>query len=162
MILRPGGISLEQLQRVLGNISTDPSIASGHTGSTPPRSPGMKYRHYAPKASLLLVKGPQEQVVGEISRRADSCLMEGKAVGILAADETAASYAPSLHDSCRILSLGSRQRPETLAANLFKRLREFDEKGVDVIFAETPDSDGIGMAVLNRLMKAAGGNIITV
>jgi len=122
----------------------------------------MKYRHYAPRAAMLLVQGPYEQVVTEIGRRAELCVREGTATGILTTDETAAFYEPSLHTSCRFLSMGSRLQPETLASNLFKCLREFDEKKVDVILAEAPEIDGIGLAVMNRMSKAAGGNIIKV
>lgn len=163
VILRPGGITEEQLRVVLGEVRTDPAILSGRVSSSaPPRSPGMKYRHYAPKAALLLVQGKSDSVVSEICRRASLYINEGTSVGILATDETKAQYAPSLQLSCRILSLGSRRRPESMAANLFRCLREFDEKTVEFILAEMPESDGIGQAITNRLMKAAGGNIIRV
>lgn len=160
VILRPGGVTLEQLRQILGNVGVDPAIVSGHTSATPPRSPGMKYRHYAPKAALLIIQGQNDQVVSEISRRAALYINEGTVTGILATDETKALYESSIHISCRVLSLGSRLKPESLAANLFKCLREFDEKAVDVILSEMPESDGIGLAVANRLTKAAGGNII--
>jgi len=162
MILRPGGITREQLQKILGVVNTDPSLTKGLAGSIVPRSPGMKYRHYAPKAALLLVQGPYEQVVSEIGRRAALYIREGTVIGILTTNETTAFYEPSLHTTCRVLSLGSKLQPETLASNLFRCLREFDEKAVDVILAEAPDIDGIGTAVMNRLVKAAGGNIIKV
>jgi L-threonylcarbamoyladenylate synthase len=160
VILRPGGVTLERLRELLGDVGIDPAIASGHTASTPPRSPGMKYRHYAPKAAMLLVQGGAERVAAEIGKRAALHINEGIAVGILATDETTALYEPFLHISCKILSLGSREHPETLASNLFRCLREFDEKGVEVILAEAPESGGIGLAVTNRLMKASGGNTI--
>lgn len=162
MILRPGGVTQEQLRKLLGMVSTDPSLYKGFADNVIPRSPGMKYRHYAPRAAMLLVQGPYEQVVTEIGRRAELCVREGTATGILTTDETAAFYEPSLHTSCRFLSMGSRLQPETLASNLFKCLREFDEKKVDVILAEAPEIDGIGLAVMNRMSKAAGGNIIKV
>lgn len=160
MILRPGGITREQLQQFLGEVASDPAVSSHKAHSTPPRSPGMKYRHYAPKAALLLIQGSPERVAGEISKRAELYNKEGSSIGILATDETAALYEPSLYSYCKILSLGSRKNPESLASSLFRCLREFDEKGVEMILAETPDINGIGQAVLNRLIKAAGGNII--
>lgn len=162
VILRPGGVTQEQLRLLLGSVGMDPAIITGEPSSTTPRSPGMKYRHYAPKAALLLVQGGSDSVVAEICRRAALYIDEGTSVGILATDETKSQYDPSMHISCRMVSLGSRLKPEILASNLFRCLREFDEKAVDVILAEIPESDGIGLAVVNRLTKAAGGNIIKV
>lgn len=159
VILRPGGITKEQLQQVLGEVAQETSLSFAST-ETPPRSPGMKYRHYAPNAVLLLIQGSPEHVAEEISRRAELYNSEGNSIGILTTDESASLYEPVLYTFCKILSLGSKKRPESLAANLFKRLREFDEAGVDVILAETPDTNGIGQAVTNRLIKASGGNII--
>ncbi len=158
MILRPGGITLEQLRNVLGAVCSD-HAASGVSHSAP-RSPGMKYKHYSPKAALLLLQGDAERVAAEISKRAELYHREGSSIGILNTDETASLYEPSLFAYCKILSLGSREHPETLASNLFRCLREFDEKAVEMILAETPDVNGIGQAVMNRLLKAAGGNII--
>jgi len=162
MILRPGGVTYEQLKQVLGMVSTDPTLSIGHEANTPPRSPGMKYRHYAPKATLLLVQGQSERVVCEIGRRADIYIKEGSVIGILTSDENSSLYEPELYTTCKVLSLGSNKHPESLASNLFKCLREFDEKAVDVILAETPELSGIGVAVMNRLVKASGGNIIIV
>lgn len=162
MILRPGGITREQLQKLLGKIGTDPALNTSDSKNVHPRSPGMKYRHYAPNAALLLLQGPAERVAAEIGRRAELYYKEGGSVGILATDETAALYEPSLYSYCKILSLGSRKNPESLAANLFRCLRDFDENGVSFILAETPDISGIGQAVMNRLLKASGGNLITL
>ncbi len=159
VILRPGGVTLEQLQSVLGDVVGSPVPDTAEMPGTP-KSPGMKYRHYSPKAMMLLVEGAPEQVAAEISKRAELYCREGTAVGILITDETAALYEPSLYSCCKVLSLGSRKDPNTLASNLFRCLREFDEKGVEVIMAETTDVKGIGQAVMNRLIKAAGGNII--
>lgn len=158
-ILRPGGVTLEQLRRVMSDVVGD-RLPDAADMSGVPKSPGMKYRHYSPKATMLLLQGTPEQVAAEISKRAELYHREGTAVGILVTDETAALYEPSLYSYCKILSLGSRREPETLASNLFRCLREFDEKGVEVIMAETTDVSGIGQAVMNRMIKAAGGNII--
>jgi len=162
VILRPGGVTREQLQRLLGKIDSDPALNIKDTDNIRPRSPGMKYRHYAPKAALLLLQGPADHVAAEISRRAELYNREGSRVGLLITEETASLYEPSLYSFCKILSMGSRKKPESLATNLFRCLREFDENGVDFILAETPDAGGIGQAVMNRLMKAAGGNSISV
>lgn len=166
MILRPGGVTLEQLRSVLGAVSWDHASVGTHSGApsaashSTPKSPGMKYKHYSPKAALLLLQGNPERVASEISRRAALYHREGTSIGILNTDETASMYEPSLYAFCKILSLGSRENPESLASNLFRCLREFDEKSVEMIMAETPDANGIGQAVMNRLLKAAGGNII--
>lgn len=162
MILRPGGITTEQLKLALGEVGCELEQTAAFIDMDTPRSPGMKYAHYAPKAALLLVHGHPESVADEISRRAALYHAEGASVGILLTDETASLYEPTLYSCCKILSLGTRQRPESFASNLFKCLREFDEKGVEVILAETPDTNGIGQAVMNRLLKAAGGNIINL
>lgn len=162
MILRPGGVTFEQLQRLLGRVATDSTLSSAHIEDSAPRSPGMKYRHYSPNAALLLVQGAPELVASEIGRRAQLYSHEGSLVGILATEETAALYEPSLYSYCKILSLGSKKEPESLAASLFRCLREFDENGVDLILAEAPDISGIGQAVMNRLVKASGGNIINL
>ena len=163
-ILRPGGVTREQLESLLGPISIDPAMAalSGSASPNPPRAPGMKYRHYAPKAPLTLIHGSRENVIAEITRRAENYIKTGASVGILATDETSRLYQTRLPGICCILSMGSGQKPESLAANLFKCLREFDGKPVDVILGETTGTDGIGLAVMNRLTKAAGGNIIDV
>jgi L-threonylcarbamoyladenylate synthase len=162
MILRPGGVTYEKLTRILGAVTLDPAISPDGKLSAPPRAPGMKYRHYAPKASMLLVQGLPERVADEVGKRAEVYNHEGTRVGILTTEETAAFYDPSLYSFCKIISLGSRQNPESLAANLFKCLREFDENKVGVIMAEAPETSGIGQAVMNRMLKAAGGNIIKV
>ncbi len=162
MILRPGGITFEKLAQILGQVRLDPAISSDSKTSAPPRAPGMKYRHYAPKASMLLIQGQPERIAAEIGKRAAVYNSEGALVGILTTDETASLYEPSLYTFCKIISLGSRLNPESLAVNLFKCLREFDENKTGVIMAEAPETSGIGQAVMNRMLKAAGGNIIKV
>lgn len=163
MILRPGGVTVEQLSKLLPAVGTDPAAACIYTIDSPaPRSPGMKYRHYSPEASLLLIQGSPENTVAEISRRAELYIREKRSIGLLITEETAGHYGAELYTSCKVLSLGSRKNPETLASNLFRCLREFDEKEVEVILAETPEEKGIGNAVMNRMVKAAGGNIIKV
>lgn len=162
MILRPGGVTLERLTQILGEVRFDPAISSDGRTSAPPRAPGMKYRHYAPKAMMLIIQGGPEPVADEIGRRAELYNRDGTNVGILVTDETASLYEPALFSCCKIMSLGSRRSPESLAANLFKCLRDFDENNVGVILAEAPEAVGIGHAVMNRMLKAAGGNIIKV
>ncbi len=159
IILRPGGITREQLADLLGKVSTDTAL-TGTNSSTPPRSPGMKYRHYAPRAPFILFQGQASLAAKEIIKHADKALGDGMSVGVLITEETAGEYRKDLFEHCKVLCLGTRKAPESLAANLFKCLRDFDASDVDLILAEAPDNSGIGMAVVNRMAKASGGNII--
>lgn len=156
-ILRPGGITAEQLEHVLQKIDIDPALVSQKNYDAIPRSPGMKYKHYSPKAEVIIIQGSLDKIVEKINKLAARYAAEGKKVGILATEQTKSSYL-----SGNIISMGDRSNPETIAANLFRDLREFDEKNVDVVLAEAVDSSGIGFAVMNRMSKAAGYNIIKV
>ncbi|OPZ92713.1 MAG: Threonylcarbamoyl-AMP synthase [Firmicutes bacterium ADurb.Bin419] len=158
MLLRPGGITVEQLESVLGRIQIDSSIAKKSLGdSVIPRSPGMKYKHYAPKAEVIIVEGEQEKTVLRINEMARDYRDKGIKVGVLATDQTIHLYPELL-----AVTLGSRLSPGTIAANLFKAFRDFDKTDVQVILAEAVDISGIGFAVMNRMKKAAGYNIIEV
>lgn len=157
-ILRPGGITAEQLEHVLQKIDIDPTLMSQKNFDAVPRSPGMKYKHYSPKAEVIIIQGSLDKIVVEINRLAARYASEGKKVGILATEQTKSFY-PSGNV---IISMGDRSNPETIAASLFRDLREFDEKNCDIVLAEAVDSSGIGFAVMNRMSKAAGYNIIKV
>ncbi|ABO51668.1 translation factor SUA5 [Desulforamulus reducens MI-1] len=156
VILRPGGVTYEQLLEALGDVTIDPSaLGERLSKDKAPRSPGMKYKHYAPAAPLILFEGEPEKVKAAIVERAEELLKGGKRVGILATEEHAQDYPP---DS-KILKIGSRKNPAGVAAMLFKRLREFDQLQVDVILTEGFETKGIGLAVMNRLRRAAGERI---
>ena len=156
MVLRPGYISLEMLREVIGEVRMDPGLRS-RDPSFRPKAPGMKYRHYAPKADLTIVEGREEDVRREIDRLAREASSRGLTCGIIAADEDASSY------HCGIVrSAGSRAREITISQHLFGILREFDDLGVDVIYSESFDTPRIGAAVMNRLIKAAGHHILNV
>ncbi|WIF96165.1 L-threonylcarbamoyladenylate synthase [Caminicella sporogenes] len=155
MILRPGGITKEDLQEVIGKVETDPAILSKRESNLVPKSPGMKYTHYSPNAEVILVDGRIEEVVKVINKVKKEKECEGYKVGVMATEETKDKYFGE-----NIISLGSRKDLKTVAANLFKVLREFDEKRVDIVLAETFEEVGIGQAIMNRLMKAAGYNVI--
>ena len=156
VILRPGGITKEQLNRFWGKRPGNfPFFCFNGTPPLTRMNTGIMLQR-----GVIAYPGSPGHVAEEISRRAELYNSEGNSIGILTTDESASLYEPVLYTFCKILSLGSKKRPESLAANLFKRLREFDEAGVDVILAETPDTNGIGQAVTNRLIKASGGNII--
>jgi L-threonylcarbamoyladenylate synthase len=155
-VLRPGGVPFETLKRVLVDVRLHPFVAAEQeTAITEARSPGMRHKHYAPKAQLILVEGSVPAVVGKIGELISSCKRSGKRVGVLATDETVAKY-----NADAVKSLGSRFNLEAVAQNLFRLLREFDAENVDVIIAESVPAEGLGLAVMNRLRKASGYNIV--
>ena len=157
MILRPGYINLQMLREVLGEVRTDPGILSTNEGAARPKAPGMRYRHYAPKAPLLIVEGAADAVTAEISRRTAEDLAGGLSVGIIAAAETAGVYPEGL-----VRDNGSRETDEEIARHLFDVLRAFDEDGVDRIYSEAFDTPKLGMAIMNRLLRAAGHRVVRV
>ncbi|MBS6397954.1 MAG: threonylcarbamoyl-AMP synthase [Clostridiales bacterium] len=151
-ILRPGYISLEMVQAVLGEAQIDRGLIAADSGIRP-KAPGMKYRHYAPKADLRIVEGPMEQVVAYINERA----AEAGKTGIICTEETKDRYAGG-----DIKCIGSRQDELSIASHLFAILREFDEDGVEAIYSESFEAPGLGQAIMNRLLKAAGHQRIDV
>ncbi|WMC94130.1 L-threonylcarbamoyladenylate synthase [Kineothrix sp. MB12-C1] len=157
MILRPGYITKAMLEEVLGEVKVDRTILSDTTDKAP-KAPGMKYRHYAPKGNLTIIAGTQEDVVKEINRRAERMREGGEKVGIIGTDATISLY---IGDS--IKSAGKREDEESIARALYRILREFDDEGVTAIYSEafddTAKSGGIGQAIMNRLLKAAGHHI---
>ena len=156
MILRPGYITAEMLKDVLGEISIDRTIIDS-SSTQKPKAPGMKYRHYAPKGQLTIVQGSQDKVVEYINAETKKAASEGKRVGVIGTDSTR-----SLYEAEVVKSVGSRDDERTIAHELFKVLREFDDENIDVMFSESFDESGIGQAIMNRLLKAAGHNVVTV
>lgn len=156
MVLRPGFISLEMLRNVIGDVRMDPGLQSDDP-SFRPKAPGMKYRHYAPKARLTIVEGREEDVRSAIERLALDAKQHGLTCGIIAADEDAGAYHTGI-----VRSAGSREKEITISQHLFGILREFDDLGVDVIYSESFDTPQIGAAIMNRLIKAAGHHILSV
>ncbi|WP_213818641.1 L-threonylcarbamoyladenylate synthase [Garciella nitratireducens] len=156
-ILRPGGITYEQLKKTIGKTEIDKGIQEDLKETFKPKAPGMKYTHYAPSAPMTIVQGPRNAVIEKINKSTEEYIKQGKKVGILATEDNVKKYSKGL-----VLSLGKRDKPESIAANLFALLRQLDLEGVDVIFAEGITSDGIGMAIVNRMNKAAGHRIVQV
>ncbi|MCX8171014.1 MAG: L-threonylcarbamoyladenylate synthase [Candidatus Bathyarchaeota archaeon] len=155
-ILRPGGVTYEELKSVLGKVRVHPAaVSKSEVHIEKARSPGLKYRHYAPKAETIVVEGEFDAIVKKVMELARKHIGEGKRVGILATDESLREYGLGV-----VKSMGSRSDLSSIAKNLFKLLREFDDEGVDIIIAEGLPQDGLGLAVMNRLRKAAGYNII--
>ncbi len=158
MILRPGGTPFEKLKEVLGDLKLHPMVeAQEELSIAHVPSPGMKHKHYAPNAQVILVEGDVSLVVEKVKALAEDYRLKGFKVGILATDETKAAYRADV-----VKTLGSRSYLASIAQNLFKLLREFDSENVDVIIAEGVSSQGLGLAVLNRLRKASGYHIVRV
>ncbi len=156
LILRPGGTPFEVLRRVLGDVKLHPFVvAEKELSIEKTRSPGMKHKHYAPNAQVIVVEGGISAVITKVKELAEAYRLKGVKVGVLATDETLAAYRADV-----VKSLGSRFNLAVVAQNLFRLLRELDAEGVDVIIAEGVPTEGLGLAVMNRLRKASGYNII--
>ena len=154
-VLRPGAVTKEDVMKVLGTCEAyDWKGLEGKVEK--PRSPGMKYRHYAPVAETTVYAGMQGAVVARIGREIRSAMEKGLRVGVLATDETKMLYK----EAPVVLSLGKMGDSRTHGERLFDCLRTFDAQQVQVVFAEAVSEDGVGDAVMNRLFRAAGGRII--
>ena len=157
MILRPGYITKEMLEEVLGEeVKIDPGIIASDS-LTKPKAPGMKYKHYAPKADLVLVDGEAENVVKKINGLVAEKQKNGLKVGVIATDETKDQYQADI-----VVSIGARADEDAIAQHLYKILREFDDWNVDAIYSESFATPRIGQAIMNRLLKAAGHQVLHV
>ncbi|GER66369.1 threonylcarbamoyl-AMP synthase [Weizmannia acidilactici] len=150
VILRPGGITKEQLEEVIGEVQLDPGLENENVAR--PKAPGMKYTHYAPNAPVYLVDGG----VPFMQRLIDERRENGENVGAVVTEETAGEIRANTVAVC-----GRRSSLETVAHHLYDSLRSFDDQDVDVIFCETFPRKGIGQAIMNRLEKAAGHRLIS-
>ena len=155
MILRPGFITKEMVQDAVGSVELDPGLAA-EGRNIRPKAPGMKYRHYAPKGELILVDGERKAVQEEIIRLSKKAASSGRKVGVIGTDETCGAYPYGL-----VKSIGTREDEETIARHLYGVLREFDEQDVEIIYSESFSALGIGQAIMNRLLKAAGHRVLT-
>ncbi|RAP74039.1 L-threonylcarbamoyladenylate synthase [Paenibacillus montanisoli] len=167
-ILRPGGVTAEALREVAARVEYDavaePGAGIAAAAAAPaaakaeaPRSPGMKYAHYAPQGEMRLVRGEQDAVEAYIAAKVRAAKERGERTGVLAFAEHAARYEADC-----VLVVGSLAQLDTAAQGLYHALREFDRQGVQRIWAETCPETGIGHALMNRLSKAAGHNVIRV
>ena len=155
MILRPGAITKEMLSELIGEVSEDRTMMT--ILDTAPKAPGMKYRHYAPKGDLSIVEGPMEFVIAEINKMTALRIAQGYKVGIIGTEETVSRYTKGI-----VKSVGTREDETTIANHLYGILREFDADEVDYIYSESFATGGIGNAIMNRLLKAAGHHVINV
>lgn len=156
-ILRPGGITLEMLKEIEPSIYMDPAIMKKPKADLKPKAPGMKYRHYAPNAPMKIIQGDIEKTIAKINEIVQNNIGEKIRIGILATDETKDKYVEGI-----IISLGSRNDVNSIGKNLFEALRSLDDQKVDLILAEAFEEDEIGTAIMNRMRKSAGFDIINV
>jgi len=156
IILRPGFITMKSLSRVVGDVVYDAAILDTDA-NTPPRAPGMKYRHYAPKGELAIVRGEREKVIDYIRKQTEEALQSGERVGIIATEETYLNYTATV-----VQNVGPRDDEATIARRLYAVLRDFDVEGVTRIYSEDFDTPNMGQAIMNRLIKAAGHHIISL
>ena len=154
MILRPGAITRQMLSEVIGEVAVDETLISEQSGKAP-KAPGMKYRHYAPDADMIIVEGEPEEAVKAIRQLVYEQARQGKKSGIIATNESMPYYTTGI-----VKSIGSRENEKTVARNLYKILREFNEEEVSCIYSEAFSEEGIGTAIMNRLGKAAGHHVI--
>ncbi|WP_346207875.1 L-threonylcarbamoyladenylate synthase [Caldifermentibacillus hisashii] len=148
VILRPGGTTREEIEGIIGSVGMDRQVKEE---VEKPKSPGMKYTHYAPAAPMYLVDGSS----AFLQETVDSMRKIGKRVGILTTDERVNTYQADLVVSC-----GQREQLSTVAHHLYDALRQFDQEEIDMIYGEVFPREGIGVAIMNRLLKAAGHRII--
>ena len=149
LLLRPGAVTVEQLEKIIGEIAIHPiAKAELKLDNLIAESPGMKYRHYAPRAKLILVEGPKRAVALKIQTLYNELTEKKKRVGLMVTDEC------SVKGEC-IIRIGSRKNLHEIAKNIFSTLREFDTRRVEYIIAEGVAPQGLGLAIMNRLRKAA-------
>lgn len=150
-LLRPGGITLEQLESELGEVAVDPAVTRLMGAGEKPKAPGMKYRHYAPKAPVTVVAGEGAASAAYIAAHA------APGDGVICFDEYAGSFSQQV-----VRTMGPARDKGEQARHIFDDLRAFDHTQVSAIWAQCPDSKGIGLAITNRLNKAAGFHIVEV
>ena len=156
VILRPGYVTPDELKEVLGDVIMDPGLMSVQS-DVAPKAPGMKYRHYAPKAGLTIIRGEADKVVDKMQELLEEGVNTGLKVGIMTTLEH-----KNLFSKGEVICLGKMDDGDEIAKHLFAALRRFDEMEVDVIYSEAFSEEGIGQAVMNRLNKAAGHKTIWV
>lgn len=155
MVLRPGGVTREMLSNVLGDVAVSPSLMRPLAIGEKALSPGMRYKHYSPEGALTLIEGTPTATLTALQKCYDSAVMDGHKACILAFDD----FLPAL-GSRKVYSLGSRQHLSQMASRLFMLLRQMDDECIDYIYSPVIPTDGLGLAVMNRLGRAAGFHFI--
>lgn len=158
LILRPGGVTLEALEKELGKVKMDPALGKGLEKGLIPRAPGMKYTHYSPEAEVILLVGEEQTKIQEkMQELAISEEKKGRRVGLMILGEKIGTFTASV-----VKSMGAQGDLETVAANLYQLLREMDLQGIDLVLVEGVSYEGLGLAIMNRMEKAAGYQILRV
>lgn len=152
VILRPGGVTREMMEQIIGQVETD-AVLEPEAGARP-RSPGMKYRHYSPRAQMIIFEGKPDEIIEKINSLASDNRAEGLRTGVLSSMENKDRYKAEV-----VVNIGSLNRPEEVASKLYDALRRFDEEKVDIIYSESFSEEGLGRAIMNRLKKASSGMI---
>ena len=155
VILRPGAVTAKMIADATGLKAHEPGVP---VSAAPPRSPGMKYRHYAPKAPMTLLIGSENDIAAYVMEQYTKG--QSLCIGVLVTAETEFAFCNSL--PFKFITLGRKSAPETIAQNLYAGLRQFDALGVDVIYAEGLAQDGLGAAIMDRMRKAAEGRVVYV
>ncbi len=150
-LLRPGAVTLEMLRGVLGEVVVDKAVTEKLSQGEVPLAPGMKYRHYAPTAPVIALKGSERAVVDYMR-----AVAADEKCALLLFDED----LEFIQKNERTLTLGKREDREEHARRLFDLLRTFDKMNIDKIYTRVPDDDDIGLAVVNRLLKACGYTVV--
>lgn len=157
MVLRPGYITPQMLSEVLGEeVIIDPGILAADD-TTKPKAPGMKYKHYAPKADMIIVDGEEDAVVEKINALTKQAHLDRKKVAVIATEETKECYEADV-----VLNIGAREDEDSIAKHMYKILRECDTLEVELIYSESFKTPRIGQAIMNRLLKAAAHQVIHV
>lgn len=154
-ILRPGFITKEMIEDVIGEVAMDPGL-SGFLSNVKPKAPGMKYMHYAPKGMMYIVEGESHKsIIRCINRMVKERQAAGYRVGVLATRYNAMAY-----EADEVIVVGNKEDEQMISANLYRSLREFDARGIDYIYSESFSGSGLGTAIMNRLIRAAGHRVI--
>ena len=156
IVLRPGYLDRSMLEQVLGEVRIDHAILSADS-RVRSKAPGMRYKHYAPQADLVVVKGLEKDIPGKIRELVHEKIDAGYKTGIICTSETKGEYPEGI-----ICSIGCRADEESIARHLYEVLRKFDNDGVEYIYSESFYTPRIGEAIMNRLLKAAGHEIIEI
>ncbi|MBR1740432.1 MAG: threonylcarbamoyl-AMP synthase, partial [Lachnospiraceae bacterium] len=151
VILRPGYITKEMLEDVIGEVTVDPALLKKPDERTVAKAPGMKYRHYAPKGRMFLVEGESGAVIQKIDEIMAAHREKGEKAAVIATEES-----KGLYHTDQVYSIGSRKSEGSIAAGLYDILRKMDHIGAEYIYAESFGEDKLGAAIMNRMRKAAG------
>lgn len=157
LVLRPGGITLEMLKEINPEIELDKALKSKPNDDFKPKAPGMKYKHYAPNAHLKIIKGKNEKTIEIINEIVENYIEKGNDVAILTTNENLNKF-----NNGKVISLGSENDLKEIAKNLFEALRKCDDLRVQYILCQGFEENGVGLAIMNRLNKAAGYDILEV